>query len=79
MAVDEERLETAARSSAKREGREKGRVRLLRARGSTELGKVVSGTATQNLWQGDRKMGSQVVGKDRSRLPGREQLEKLGE
>ena len=34
-------------------------------RGSAELGKVVSGSATQG------KVGSQVVGKDRIRLFGR--------
>ena len=48
-----------------------GRVRLLRARGPAELGKVASGSATLVLWLGDRKVGSQVIGKDRSRLPGR--------
>ena len=50
------------------EGRTKGRVRLLRARGPVELGKVASGSATQGLWPGDRKVGSQVVGEDRSRF-----------
>ena len=51
------------------EGRVKARVRLLRARGSAELKKVASGPAT--LGQRDRKVGSQVIGEDRSRLPGR--------
>ena len=46
------------------EGRAKGRVRFLRARGSAELRKVASGSATQGLWQGDRKVGSQVIGED---------------
>ena len=44
----------------------------------TWLGKKASGSATQGLWREDRKVGSQVIGEDRSRLPGREQLEKLG-
>ena len=46
----------------------RGRVRLLTTRGPAELGKVASGSATQGLWLGDRKMGSQVIGEDRSRL-----------
>ena len=46
-------------------------MRLLRARGSAELGKVVSGSASQGLWPGDRKVGSQLIGEHRSRLPGR--------
>ena len=40
------------------------------------LGKVASGSATQGLWLGDRKVGSQVVGKDRSQLSG---IETVGE
>ena len=55
-------------------GRERGakeRMRLLRARGSAKRGNVASGFTTQGLCLGDRKVGSQVVGKDRSRLPGR--------
>ena len=40
------------------EGRAKGRVGLLRASGSAELGEVASGSATQGLWLGDRKVGS---------------------
>ena len=46
-------------------------MRLFRARDLAELGKVASGSAEQGLWLGDRKMGSQVIGEDRSRLPGR--------
>ena len=49
----------------------KRRIKFLSACGSAELGKVASGSATQGLWLGDRKVGSQVVGIDRSRLPGR--------
>ena len=44
---------------------------MTRARGSVKLGKVASGSATQGIWLGNRKVGSQVIGEDRSRLPGR--------
>ena len=54
-------------------------MRLLRARRSAELGKVASGSATQGLRLRDRKVGSQVIGVDRSRVPGRKQLGKLEE
>ena len=54
-------------------------MRLLKACGSAELGQVASGTATQGLWLGDRKVGSQVVGEDQNRLRGRGTVEKLGE
>ena len=54
-------------------------MRLLRAGGSAEIGKAASGSATSGLWLGDRKVGSQVGGEDRSRLPRRKQLGKLGE
>ena len=53
-------------------------MRLLKAVGLTELGQVASGSVMQGLWLGDRKIGSQVSGIDRSRIPGEEQLEKLG-
>ena len=53
------------------EGGAKGQVRLFRARGSAELRKVASGSATHGLWQGDRKVESHVIGEDRSELPGR--------
>ena len=33
-----------------------------------ELGQVVSGSAAQGFWLGDRKVGFQVVGEDRNRL-----------
>ena len=39
--------------------------------GSADLGNVASGSATQDLWLRDRKVGSQVSGIDRSRFPGR--------
>ena len=54
-----------------RERRAKGRVRLLRARGLAELREVATGSATQSLWLRNGKVGSQVSGIDRSRLPGR--------
>ena len=60
-------------SSKKFSGEErkaKGRMRFLMARCSAKLGRVASGSATQGLWLGDRKVGSQVIGIDRSR-PGR--------
>ena len=57
--------------SVKEESAE-GQVKLLRARRSAELGKIASGSATQGLWLRDRKLGSQVIDEDRSRLPGRE-------
>ena len=53
------------------ERRAEEQVRLLRACGSAELGKVASGSAMQGLWLGNRKMGSQVIGKDKSQLPGK--------
>ena len=46
-------------------------MRLLKARGLAELGKVVSSSAAQGLWLRERKVGSQVIGDDRSRLPGK--------
>ena len=70
MAADEERLEAATRNSA-RERRAKGRVRLLRACGSTELRVVASGSATQGLWLRNGKVRLQVSGIDQNRFPGR--------
>ena len=58
-------------------GREKGRVRLLRARSSAELREVASGSATQGFWLRNGKVRSQVSGIDRSRLPGRGTVEKV--
>ena len=45
-------------------------MKLLRVRGSEELRKVASGSSTQDLSLGNRKVRSQVVGEDRSRFPG---------
>ena len=71
MAVEEERLEAAAKNSVGKKRGAEGQVRLLRARGSAELRKVASGSATQSLWLRNRKVGSQVISEDRSRIPGR--------
>ena len=71
VAVDEERLEAAAKNSVGEKEEQKGQLRLLRACSSAELGKVASGSATQSLWLKDKKVGSQVIGNDRSRLPWR--------
>ena len=46
-------------------------MRLLRTSGLAVLGQVVFDSATQGLWLGNRKVGSQVVGVDRSLLPER--------
>ena len=53
------------------DGGAKRRVRLHRARDSAEFEKITSGCATQGLWLGDRKVGSQVNGRDQSRFHGR--------
>ena len=45
-----------------------GRMRLLSARGSVELRKVASGSATQDLWLRNGKVRSQVSGINQSRL-----------
>ena len=58
VAIEEERLEAAARNSAGKKKRAKGQVRLLRARGSAELRDVASGSATQVLWLRNEKVGS---------------------
>ena len=41
--------------------------------------KVTSGFVTQSLWLVNGKVGSQAIGKDRSRLPEEEELKKLRE
>ena len=65
--MDRERIEAAVINSGGKKG-SKRQVRL-RGRGSAEHGKVASGSATQRFWLGDRKVGSQVIGENRSRLP----------
>ena len=55
------------------------KMRLHKARGPPELGKVTPGSATQGLWLEDGKVGSQVIGVDRSPLTGRGTVGKLGE
>ena len=52
-------------------GGAKRRMSFLKADDSAELEKVESGSATQGLWLRDRKVGSPIVGEDRSQLPGR--------
>ena len=59
------------------ERRADGRVRLHRARGSAELRKVASGSATHGLWLRNGKVRSQVGGIDRSRFPGRRTVRKV--
>ena len=71
MAVAKEGLEAAARSSEGEKGRGEGQVRFLRARGSAELRKIASGSATLGLWLQNKKVESQVSGEDRSRFSGR--------
>ena len=46
VAVDEERLKAAARNSMGKKKRVEGRMRLFRARGSAEIRKIASGSAT---------------------------------
>ena len=54
-------------------------MRLLRARGSAELGKVASGSATQGLWLRNRKVGSQARHRPKPIPLREEQFGKLGE
>ena len=49
-------------------------MRLPRALGAAKLGKIASASATQSFWMGDREVGSQVVGEDRSRFPRKETI-----
>ena len=60
-----------------REKRAKGRVRILRARGSAELRMIASGSATQGLWLRNGKMRSQVSGIDESRFSGKRTARKV--
>ena len=46
-------------------------MRLLGAPDLSSVGEEASGSATQGLWLENRKVGFQVVGVDRCRLPGR--------
>ena len=70
MAEDKERFVAAAKNS------ERG-MKLLRACGFAELEKVAFISATQGLWLRNRKLGSQAVGEDRSRFPGRGTVEEV--
>ena len=60
-----------------RERKSKGRVRLLRTRGSVELRKVASGSAAQGLWLRNGKVGFQVSAIDRSRFPRRRTVREI--
>ena len=86
--MDKERFVAAVRNSA---GKEKEQKRnetshqssdrlFIRAweHGPSELGQVASGSATQSLWMGNRKVGSQVVVVDQCQLLGRGTDEKIG-
>ena len=70
MVVDEERFVTTARNLLGEKGKQKDNEALW-GTWLGRLGKISSGSATQHLWLGGRKVGSQGVGEDRSRLPGR--------
>ena len=71
VAVNKKRFVSAARNFSEGEGEAKREMHLFTARGSAELEKVASGSATQSFWLENRKVGSQVIGEDRSRLLGR--------
>ena len=60
-----------------KEGGARREIRFLRVRGSAELEQVVSNSATQGLWLRNKKIGSQVVGEDQSRLLAKKQLGEL--
>ena len=69
----------AAKNSAAIKGGAERRMRLLRPRGSVNLGKVASSLATQGLCLGDRKVESQIICEPEATLLRKEQLGKLGE
>ena len=52
-------------------------MRLLRACDSAELEKIVSGSATQGLRLKNRKVESQIIGEDQSRIPGRRTVKEV--
>ena len=72
-----EEVKSSRKNFSGRERKAKGRVRLPRARGSADLRKVASGSATLGLWLRDRKVESQVSGIDRSRFFGRRTVIKI--
>ena len=74
--MDKKRFIAAARNSAWNKGEQKG-IRLLKIRGSEELEHVDSNSAKQNLWLGNRIVGSQVACENRSQLPGRRTIWKV--
>ena len=59
----------AVRNSS--EGETERGMRLLRARGLAELRQVTSDSGRQDLHLGNRKVASQVIGKDQCQVPGR--------
>ena len=71
VAVEEERLETAAISSAGEKREQKDDWTPGTWLGGAELSEVASGSATQGLWLRNGKVRSQVSGIGRSRFPGR--------
>ena len=52
-------------------------MRLLKKRGSSELGKVISGSASYDLWLENRNARPQVVGVKRCQLSGRKTVGKV--
>ena len=67
MAVDEKRFVAAARNSMEKKREERG-VIFLKICGLAGFEQVFSGSTTQGLCLGDRKVRSQVLGVDQSRL-----------
>ena len=60
-----------------KEGRAERGMRLLRARSQSELEKVTSDSDTQDLWMRNGKVGSELVGVVKYRLPGRSTVGKV--
>ena len=52
-------------------------MRLFWAREQSELVQVVFGFVRQSLFLGNGKVGPRVIGKERSRLPGRATVSKV--
>ena len=68
VAVKNERLAAIVRNLVEISV-EKREMRLFETRSPTELRLVASSSATQSLWLRDRKVRSQIVGKNRRRHP----------
>ena len=69
MAVCKERFEATIKNSMEEKGKAKKGMRFLKARSPSVFRQVASGSATQGLWLGNGKEGSQAVGEDRCQLP----------